>query len=131
MVISYVAARSGVHFIDVFARAGRRRLHAPRLPEALAMATGPHLILFYDYVADIVERRAAHREAHLARIGEWVGRRPHRDGRGARRSADRGRHRLRGTSADEVEAFADADPYVAAGLVTGRRVVPWTVVASA
>lgn len=36
------------------------------------MATGPHLILFYDYVPDIVERRAPHREAHLAAIGAWV-----------------------------------------------------------
>jgi uncharacterized protein YciI len=30
-----------------------------------------------------------------------------------------------------VDAFADGDPYVAAGLVTARRVVPWNVVASA
>jgi uncharacterized protein YciI len=32
---------------------------------------------------------------------------------------------------EEVARFADGDPYVAAGLVTGRRIVPWTVVASA
>jgi hypothetical protein len=31
----------------------------------------------------------------------------------------------------EPERFAEGDPYVAAGLVTARRVVPWTVVASA
>ncbi len=49
----------------------RRRLHAPADPAAL-MATGPHTVLFYDYVPDILERRAPHREAHLARIGEWV-----------------------------------------------------------
>ncbi len=36
------------------------------------MTTGPHRLLFYDYVADILERRAPHREAHLARIGEWI-----------------------------------------------------------
>ena len=36
------------------------------------MAAGPHRLLFYDYVEDILERRAPHREAHLARIGEWI-----------------------------------------------------------
>ncbi len=30
----------------------------------------------------------------------------------------------------EIEAFAEGDPYVVAGLVTARRVVPWTVVAA-
>ena len=95
------------------------------------MATGPHLILFYDYVADIVERRAAHREAHLARINEWTA-----DGRivmaGALGDPPTGAAIVfAGASADEVGTFADADPYVTAGLVTGRRVVPWTVVSSA
>jgi uncharacterized protein YciI len=95
------------------------------------MATGPHLILFYDYVPDIVERRPAHREPHLARIGEW---------------RDEGRIVMAGALGDpptgaaivfagadvaDVEAFADGDPYVLNGLVTARRIVPWTVVASA
>jgi uncharacterized protein YciI len=95
------------------------------------VATGPHLILFYDYVPDIVERRAPHREAHLARIGEAVD-----DGRIAMAGAVG--HPPTGAAivfgdvpVDVVEAFADADPYVVNGLVTGRRVVPWTVVASA
>jgi uncharacterized protein YciI len=95
------------------------------------MATGPHLILFYDYVADIVGRRAPHREAHLARIGEQVD-----DGRivmaGALGDPPTGAAIVfAGVGADDVEAFADSDPYVLNGLVTGRRVVPWTVVASA
>ena len=30
----------------------------------------------------------------------------------------------------EVEAFAEGDPYVAAGIVTGRDVQPWNVVIS-
>ena len=34
--------------------------------------TGVHLVLFYDYVEDIVERRTPHREAHLARAREAV-----------------------------------------------------------
>ncbi|HTI34696.1 MAG TPA: YciI family protein [Miltoncostaea sp.] len=95
------------------------------------MATGPHLILFYDYVPDIVERRPPHREAHLARIGEEVD-----AGRivmaGALGDPPTGAAIVfAGAAPDEVEAFADADPYVRNGLVTGRRIVPWTVVASA
>jgi uncharacterized protein YciI len=85
-------------------------------------------LLFYDYVEDVVERRAPHRERHLERIREW------RDG---------GRIVMAGATGDPpsgaliifdvdnptlVEEFADADPYVLAGLVTARRIVPWTVV---
>lgn len=95
------------------------------------MATGPHLILFYDYVPDIVERRAPHREAHLARIADAVA-----QGRivmaGALGDPPTGAAVVfAGAAPEEVEAFADGDPYVVNGLVTGRRVVPWTVVASA
>lgn len=95
------------------------------------MATGPHLILFYDYVPDIVERRPAHREAHLARIGEWMD-----EGRivmaGATGDPPTGAAIVfAGADAADVEAFADGDPYVLNGLVTDRRIVPWTVVASA
>jgi uncharacterized protein len=93
--------------------------------------TGPHRILLYDYAADVLERRAPHRDAHLARIAEWI---------------DAGALRSAGALGDpptgalfvfadvpesEVERFAAGDPYVAAGIVTGRRIMPWTVVASA
>jgi uncharacterized protein len=93
--------------------------------------TGPHLILFYAYVEDILERRAPHREAHLARIAEWVA-----AGRmtmaGALGDPPTGAaFVLPGSDREEAERFAEGDPYVAAGLVTARRVVPWTVVASA
>jgi len=87
----------------------------------------PHFILFYDYVDDIIERRAPHREAHMAAI---------------RAAKDDGRIMLAGPLGDPphgaaivfrdksaAEAFADADPYVKAGLVTGWRVDLWTVVA--
>lgn len=92
---------------------------------------GPHQILFYDYVEDVLARRAPHREAHLARIREWVG-----DGRmlmaGALGDPPTGAaFVLPGDDPADAERFAVGDPYVAAGLVTGRRVVPWTVVASA
>jgi hypothetical protein len=94
------------------------------------MPTGRHLILFYDYVEDIVERRAPHREAHLALVREWL-----EDGRivmaGALGEPPSGAAIVFSVDdAAEVERFAAADPYVHAGLVTGRRIVPWTVVAS-
>ncbi len=95
------------------------------------MATGPHTLLFYDYVADVLERRAPHRAAHLARIDEWIA-------TGALLMAGATGDPPTGAvfvfadvGDDEVARFADGDPYREAGLVTGRKVVPWTVVASA
>jgi uncharacterized protein YciI len=83
-------------------------------------------ILRYDYVPDIVERRAPHRAGHLELIKELH---------------DAGRLVLAGAvgdppsggllvfrDADEARAFVDRDPYVAAGLVTDWSVEPWTVV---
>jgi len=84
--------------------------------------------LFYDYVDNIVERRAPHRERHLALYRDWQ---------------KSGRLLMGGAVGDppygalivfdvqdpsEVEAFAASDPYVLEGLVTGRRVEPWAVV---
>jgi uncharacterized protein len=81
--------------------------------------------LFYDYVENILERRAPHREAHLARIKAS------------------GAITLAGALGDpptgalivfdvddpaEVEEFAENDPYVLEGLVTQRRVVPLAAV---
>lgn len=88
----------------------------------------PHLVLFYEYVDDILDRRGPHREAHLAHAGA---------------ARDRGELRFLGALGDpvhgalgvfapgvtsaQVEAFAAADPYMSAGLVTAHRVEPWTV----
>ena len=83
-------------------------------------------VLFYEYVADILERRPPHREAHLAQI---------------RAGQDDGRILMAGPLGDPphgaaivfagrepAEAFAQTDPYVANGLVTAWRVEPWTIV---
>ena len=85
-------------------------------------------ILQYEYVADMAERRAPHREAHLGFAREWK---------------DDGRLVAGGATGDpptgailvfkvddpaEVERFAQSDPYVQAGLVTAHRVEPWNVV---
>lgn len=93
------------------------------------MSAAPvHHILFYDYVEDIAERRGPHREAHLGRIR-------------AEREAGRitlagalgdpphgGAIVFRDVSPEEIEAFAQSDPYVIAGLVTGRRIERWNLV---
>ena len=88
----------------------------------------PHLMLIYDYVEDVAERRGPHRDAHLSLISRYrdegliaiagaLGDPPH----GAAIC-------FRGDDRDAIERFMAEDPYVAAGLVTAHRVEPWTVV---
>ena len=87
-----------------------------------------YFLLFYDYVDNVLERRAPQREAHLALVREY---------------ADSGQLVLAGAFADpvdgaalaftvkdraRVEEFVAKDPYVVHGLVTGWRIRPWTVV---
>jgi uncharacterized protein YciI len=86
-------------------------------------------LLFYDVVADYIERRTPFRSDHLAH---------------AQAAVNRGELALAGALADPpdgavlafscdeattVEAFARDDPYVRNGVVTGWRVRAWTVVA--
>jgi uncharacterized protein YciI len=82
----------------------------------------------YDYVLDVVERRAPFRPAHLELYREWRA-----DGRlvmgGAVGDPPHGALIVFDVkSAEAVEAFAAADPYVQNGIVTARRVEPWAVV---
>jgi uncharacterized protein YciI len=83
-------------------------------------------LLHYEYVADIVEKRQPHREAHLELIKRY-----HDDDRlvmaGAVGDPPHG-GLLVFRSAEDAESFAGEDPYGVAGLVAGRRVEPWTVV---
>lgn len=87
-----------------------------------------YLIVFYDYVENIIERRAPYREAHLALAQGYL---------------DRGELILGGAFADpadgaaivfkiddraKVEEFVRKDPYVINGLVTGWSIREWTVV---
>jgi uncharacterized protein YciI len=92
------------------------------------VSDGPHLLLLYDYVEDILERRAPHREAHLARIRAWA-----REGRivmaGAIGDPPTGAAiAFAPCTPEEVGEYVAGDPYVAAGLVTSWRAVPWAVV---
>lgn len=88
-----------------------------------------HWLIRYTLAPDYLARRPAHRDAHLALA--WA-------------AADRGALLLGGAVGDPpeealllftdrgaAESFAAADPYVANGLVTGWRVLPWATVAGA
>jgi uncharacterized protein YciI len=91
------------------------------------MQTGDHQVLFYDYVPDILDRRGPHREAHLARLREWAA-----DGRvvaaGALGDPPTGAAIVfRVDDPARIAEYMDGDPYVAAGLVTGHRIVPWAL----
>ncbi len=87
-----------------------------------------HYLLFYDLAPDYLERRAAFRDEHL----NW-----------AWTAQTRGELVLAGALADPAdgavllfegdtpevaERFAEADPYVRAGLVVAWRVRPWMTV---
>ena len=85
-------------------------------------------LLQYDYVPDILERRAPWREAHLARAQD-----AHE--RGVLLMAGALTEPLDGavlvfTTDDRsvVEDFVAQDPYVQHGLVTAWRIRPWNVV---
>ena len=85
-----------------------------------------HFLLTYALAPDYLDRRGEFRSAHLALAWQAVG---------------QGQLLLGGAVGDPVEsalllftdaeaarAFAQADPYVANGLVRSWRVLPWTTV---
>lgn len=87
-----------------------------------------HYLLFYDLVEDYLERRGEFRDDHLG-----LARAAHERGElllaGAlAEPADGAVLVFTGDSPAAAEAFAEADPYVKAGLVRQWRVRPWTVV---
>ena len=87
-----------------------------------------HHALFYDYVEDVVQKRAPLRADHLALAREWKA-----DGRivmaGALGAPPTGAlFVFLVDDPAQVEEFVAGDPYVSAGIVTGHRVVPWNVV---
>jgi uncharacterized protein YciI len=96
---------------------------------SIGLSPGTYQLLTYDYVPDILERRDPHRAAHLDHAAQA---RSRGDllAVGAVGSPPTGAL-LVFADVDPalVEAYAQADPYRMAGLVTGHRVAPWTVVA--
>ncbi|MDX6683687.1 MAG: uncharacterized protein QOG94_3726 [Solirubrobacteraceae bacterium] len=92
------------------------------------MSDPGHLVLFYDYVPYVVQRRVPYRAAHLAH---------------ARGYKEQGTLLMAGALGDPptramfvflgddpslIEGFVTSDPYVQNGIVTGHRVLPWNVV---
>lgn len=85
-----------------------------------------HYLLRYDLAPDYLTRRGAYRDAHLHLA--WA-------------ASEAGTLLLGGAVGDPVESalllfndadaarsFAEADPYVAAGIVSAWRVLPWVTV---
>jgi uncharacterized protein YciI len=90
-----------------------------------------HYLLMYDYVDDVVARRAPHREAHLTLAREAHARGELLLGGALADPVDGAVLLFRADSPAVVEAFVAKDPYVANGLVTRWRIRPWTVVVGA
>ncbi len=83
-------------------------------------------LLFYDYVADVAERRAPLRAAHLALLEQL-------HAAGQLLTAGAFADPLDGallvfTDRASAERFIAADPYVAGGLVLRHRIREWNVV---
>jgi uncharacterized protein len=84
-----------------------------------------HHILFYEYVEDVLERRAPYREAHLERIrarddivmAGALGDPPHAAA-----------IIFKDTDPEQIEEFVRSDPYVAGGLVVESRIEVYRVV---
>ena len=86
-----------------------------------------YVVVFYDYVDDMLERRTPHRPDHLARAkaakerGELINAGAIGDAEGA--------FFVFAPDADAAaRSFIDDDPYVVAGLVPKWRVTTWNVV---
>lgn len=92
------------------------------------MTDHPHYLLLYTYVDDMVDRRGPYRQAHLDRIQaeKTAGRVVMAGALGSPPTG--GAMVWHGVTLDDIEQFAAADPYVKAGLVTDRRIEPWTLV---
>jgi uncharacterized protein len=90
-----------------------------------------HYLLSYEIVPDYVERRAAHRDEHLALARAAVTRGELVLGGAAGEPIDGAVLLFQGESPATAEAFAVADPYVKNGLVTSWRVRPWATVVGA
>ena len=87
-----------------------------------------HYVLFYDYVPEYLERRAALRDAHLAQIKGAIERDELFIGGAFAEPADGAMIVFSADTPEVAKEFARADPYVREGLVTKWWVREWTTV---
>lgn len=88
-----------------------------------------HFLLFYDVADDYLERRAAHRKAHLEHAWKAVERGELILGGALAKPPDAAILLFRCSSSAPVERFAADDPYVRHGVVKSWRIREWTTVA--
>src|SRR5215469_5878363 len=87
-----------------------------------------HYLLMYDFAPDYMERRSQFRNEHLALAWKAHERGEVVLGGALADPADTGLLLFQADSPSAAERFAQADPYVKNGLVTGWRVRKWTTV---
>ncbi|WP_168793810.1 YciI-like protein [Paraburkholderia aromaticivorans] len=87
-----------------------------------------HYLLMYELVSDYLERRAAYRDEHLKLAWAATARGELLLAGALAEPTDAAMLLFQGDSAAAAEAFAKADPYVLAGLVTRWRVREWSTV---
>lgn len=87
-----------------------------------------HYLLFYEVVPEYIARRAAYRGEHLALADAAVARGELVLGGALADPADGAVLLFRGPGPEVAERFAESDPYVRHGLVTGWRVRRWSTV---
>jgi hypothetical protein len=90
------------------------------MPEAL-------FALIYEYVPDVLERRAPVREAHLALLRDLHSRGVVVMAGATGDPVDGALIVFRSATAQAAHEFMAVDPYGAAELVASARVVPWSV----
>jgi uncharacterized protein YciI len=87
-----------------------------------------YYLLLYDFVENMLERRAPYREAHLQLVRSAQERGDLLSAGAFAEPVDGAALVFQASGVSVVEAFVRADPYVTNGLVTNWRIRPWTVV---
>jgi len=87
-----------------------------------------HFLLFYDLADDYLERRGTFRTEHLQRAWASAARGELVLGGALAEPADGAVLLFKSESPRAAEEFAEQDPYVKNGLVTGWKVRAWTTV---
>jgi hypothetical protein len=87
-----------------------------------------HLLLLYQYVDDMANRRGPYREAHLERIRAEQSAGTITLAGALGNPPSGGAIVFEGVERDHVERFVGTDPYVQAGLVSSWLVEPWNLV---